>query len=294
MAPSNNAVRKTSAEFGDTDTLQAQTCTAAATRTAPALRVVPPVPVPRSEYLVARLFETPEYNLFNHVKFNLVNDQIKKRFARTPRLFDIGCGLQVARRYLECLNDDITYFGADYEAAFAPDAVVDLNETGALDEPMQWRPDVVMLLDVLEHLHEDFDDLDQVVSHISDSMPDEAIVVVTVPQWYRLDRFKLPHLHYPEHKIRLTRHEWQALLERHFDVVETQGVGYLSVLPYLTMAFRRYTPDNRLGRLFHHLRSKTFEKPFLKPIDLFLSRTIGRLAPFKSLSNDILFVARKR
>ncbi len=294
MASSSNAIRKTVTELGDTEMSRTQTGNCSA----PTLRVVPPVPVPRSPYLVNRLFETPEYNLFNHVKFHLVNDQIIKRCKRTSggltRLFDIGCGLQVARRYLECLNDDIAYFGADYEAAFDPDAIVDLNEPGALDVPMRWGPDVVMLLDVLEHLHADIDDLDKVVDHVRESMPDDAIVVVTVPQWYRLDCFKLPHLHYPEHKIRLTRHEWQALLERHFEVIETQGVGYLSVLPYLPMAFRRYTPANRLGRLFTHLRSKSFERPFLKPLDLFLSRTIGRLAPFKGLSNDILFVARKR
>lgn len=292
MAFSSNAVRKTSPEFDDQD--ESSSAATAAAQDAPVLRAVADAPAPHSQYLVKRLFETPEYNLFNHVKFNLVNDQIQKRFSRPPRLFDIGCGLQVAKRYLQCLNQQILYFGADYEAAFRPDAVVDLNEPGALDEPMKWQPDVVMLLDVLEHLHEDINALDQVVAHIRESMPDEAIVVVTVPQWYRLDCLKLPHLHYPEHKIRLTRHEWQALLEHHFDVVESQGVGYLSVLPYLPMASRHYRPDNRLGRLFNHLRSRTFEKRWIKPLDLFLSRTLGRLQPFKSLSNDILFVARKR
>ncbi|MGQ7844423.1 methyltransferase domain-containing protein [Granulosicoccus sp. 3-233] len=251
-------------------------------------------PVVRSSYLVERLFATPENNLFNYVKFHLVNDHIKACKLDDARLMDIGCGLQVARRFIEALNPDVRYYGIDYEASFAPDAVVDLNVKGALRKPMQWKPDVVMLLDVLEHLHEDESDLSQVIRHVAESMSGDARLIITVPQWYRLDRFKLAHLHYPEHKIRLTQGEWKRLIEEHFDIQTIQGVGFLSVIPYLPMAFKRYTPDNALGRLFTHMRSKTFEKRWIKPLDLFLSRTLGRIGPFKHLSNDILIVATPR
>jgi len=250
--------------------------------------------VVRSGYLVERLFKTPENNLFNYVKFNLVNRQIEKKCCTSPKIMDIGCGLQVARRFLTSLNPDISYFGVDYEPSFQPDAVVDLNRFHDLESPMKWDPDVVMLLDVLEHLHENDTELRKVLAHIAKSMPQKAQLIVTVPQWYRLDRFKLAHLHYPEHKIRLTQGEWRSLIEEHFDISCTQGVGYLSVIPYLPMALRSYTPDNLLGRLFKHLRSTTFEKRWIKPLDLFLSNTLGRLAPFKYLSNDILFVATPR
>ncbi|ASJ70847.1 hypothetical protein IMCC3135_03670 [Granulosicoccus antarcticus IMCC3135] len=248
----------------------------------------------RSSYLVERLFKTPENNLFNYVKFQLVNDHIKALGLHTPRLMDIGCGLQVAKRFLSALNPGIRYFGIDYESTFVPDAVVDLNEPGALETPMDWSPNVVMLLDVLEHLHEDSDDLSEVVKHVAVTMPEDAQVIITVPQLYRLDRLKLPHLHYPEHKIRLTQAEWRAIIEKHFDILDVQGVGYLSVLPYLPMFSRHYKADNRLGRLFSHLRSHTFEKSWLKPADLFLSRTLGKIPLFKTLSNDILFVAKPR
>lgn len=250
--------------------------------------------VVRSGYLVERLFNTPENNLFNYVKFNLVNHHIARIGIDKPRIMDIGCGLQVAKRFLSALNQNITYFGIDYEATFQPDAVVDLNLKGSLVSPMTWAPDVVMLLDVLEHLHEKEEDLERVVKHIAQAVPHNARVIITVPQLYRLDRFKLPHLHYPEHKIRLTQNEWRGVIEKHFHVTHTQGVGYLSVIPYLPMAFSNYQLDNALGRLFNHLRSSTFEKTWLKPLDLFLSNTLGRLRPFKSLSNDILFVAVAR
>ncbi len=250
--------------------------------------------VVRSSYLVERLFQTPEHNLFNYVKFKLVNQHIENTGVAQPWVMDIGCGLQVAKRFLNTFNPNIAYYGIDYEPTFKPDAVVDLNVDGTLEKPMQLKPDVVMLLDVLEHLHDNTEDLDQVIQRVAQSMPQSATLIITVPQWYRLDRFKLKHLHYPEHKIRLTQSEWRNAIEKHFDIRSTQGVGYLSVLPYLPMASRRYTSDNRLGRLFKHLRSVTFERAWIKPIDLFLSNTLGLVKPFKFLSNDILFVAKPR
>ncbi|MFK7993930.1 MAG: hypothetical protein AB8B87_07315 [Granulosicoccus sp.] len=251
-------------------------------------------PVIRSSYLVEQLFKTPENNLFNFVKFNLVNSHIKRNSVAFPKVMDIGCGLQVAKRFLKALNTDISYLGVDYEPTFQPDAIVDLNAHNDLIVPMQWNPDVVMLLDVLEHLHEDESELRRVIGNISRSMPANAKLIVTVPQWYRLDRFKLSHLHYPEHKIRLTQSEWRSVLEEHFHITATQGVGYLSVLPYLPMALPNYKSDNKLGQLFQHLRSSTLEKRWIKPLDLFMSNTLGKILPFKYFSNDILFVARPR
>ncbi len=248
----------------------------------------------RSDYLVSRLFETADANLFNHVKFNLVNDQLDKLGDERFRVMDIGCGLQVARRYLSHLRGEFPYFGVDYESAFKPDAVVDLNDLDALQAPMDWQPEVVLLLDVLEHLHEDIGALKAVIANIHRHMPSDCTVIITLPQMYRLDRFKLPHLHYPEHKIRLTQAEWREALETCFDITHAQGLGYLSVLPYLPMALKSYTPENRWGRLFQRLRGKTFEWGPLKPLDLFLSRTLGRFGPLQTMSNDILFVARPR
>ena len=248
----------------------------------------------RSGYLVERLFETPENNLFNYVKFHLVSQHIQHMRLRCPHIMDIGCGLQVAKRFLATLIDDIEYFGVDYEPTFQPDAVVDLNKPAALDTPMKWNPSVVMLLDVLEHLHDNKEDLQKVLKHVASSMPRDAQLIVTVPQLYRLDRFKLKHLHYPEHKIRLTQTEWKNLINEHFDIKAIQGVGYLSVIPYLPMLSKRYQPGNALGRLFSHLRSSTFEKNWIKPVDLFLSNTLGRLPWLNSISNDILFVVTPR
>ena len=248
----------------------------------------------RSKYLVERLFNTPENTLFNYVKFRLVSQHIKRIAPLKPRIMDVGCGVQTAKQFLKALNGTIHYSGVDYEPSFNPDIVVDLNEKNALKCIMNDATDIIMLLDVLEHLHEDKSELSRIISNIAQSMPEHAHAIITLPQWYRLDCMKLSHLHYPEHKIRLTQHEWKNLIREHFDIESTQGLGYLSAIPYLPMALRKYTPENKLGQLFTHLRSVTFERPWLKPADLFLSNTLGRIAPFKYLSNDILLVVKPR
>ncbi len=244
-----------------------------------------------SPYLVKRLFETNERNLFNHVKFCLVKQEIDKLNLEHPKVLDIGCGLQVAKHYLESLELDFTYYGTDYEPKFKPDSVINLLES---HPQVDFAPDIVLMLDVLEHLHEDISELQAIVGRIKNMIPADSAVIITLPQMYRLDRFKLKHLIYPEHKIRLTQQEWRNVIEAHFDIQSVQGLGYLSVIPYLPMASKRYTADNRLGKLFMHLRSHTFEWGPLKPIDLWLSNTLGKLGFMKTLSNDFLFVARPK
>ncbi len=258
----------------------------------PTAKIEKPEPLPeKSPYLVKRLFETKERNLFNHVKFSLVKQEIDKLQIEKPAVLDIGCALKVAKHYLESLELEFDYFGADYEPKFQPDAVVNLLD----DNPqINYLPDIVLMLDVLEHLHEDKNELINIIGRIKRCIPADCIAIITLPQMYRLDRFKLKHLHYPEHKIRLTQKEWREILESHFDIQSVQGLGYLSVIPYLPMASKHYRPENKLGKLFHRLRSSTFEWPPLKPIDLWLSNTLGKLGFMKTLSNDILFVAKPK
>jgi SAM-dependent methyltransferase len=259
---------------------------------------VPSVDAPaqdRSPYLVKRLLETNERNLFNHVKFNLVKQQIDALRIATPKVLDIGCGLQVAHSYLSDLNLECQYFGVDYEPNFSPGAVVDLLNIDANPPELPWAPDVVLMLDVLEHLHEDITELDKIVASIKNNVcAPESIMIFTLPQMYRLDRFKLSHLHYPEHKIRLTQQEWVQVIEPHFEIESVRGFGYLSVIPYLPMASKRYTPDNRLGKLFNYLRGHFFEWGPFKPIDLWLSKMLGGIPGIKQFSNDINIVARPR
>lgn len=250
--------------------------------------------VERSPYLVKRLSETKEKNLFNHVKFKLVKQHIDALGVDEPKVVDIGCGLQVAKTYLSGLGLNYQYYGMDYEQQFKPDAVVDLLNLAEDPPVLPWKADVLLMLDVLEHLHEDPAELSIILSRLSRLCTADTTMIFTLPQMYRLDRFKLKHLHYPEHKIRLTQKEWVALIEKHFEVVSVQGFGYLSVLPYLPMASKRYKNDNRLGKLFQFLRGRFFEWPPFKPVDLCLSRLLGHIPFVNTFSNDILLVVRSR
>lgn len=248
----------------------------------------------RSPYLVKRLIETDEVNLFNHVKFHSVKKEVDRLRLPLPNILDIGCGTQIAHRYLSRLDLEHNYFGVDYEPRFNPDAIFDLMEMqfDILNPP--WKPDVVLLLDVLEHLFEDIDDLDITLERLQRYCPQSCTVIFTLPQMYRLDRFKLKHLHYPEHKIRLTQQEWTHLISSHFAIRSVRGFGFLSVIPYLPMASKQYRPDNHLGRVFNYLRGTAFEWGPLKPADLWLSRLFGNVPGIKTLSNDIIVVAEPK
>ncbi|WGH74777.1 methyltransferase domain-containing protein [Tenacibaculum tangerinum] len=247
-----------------------------------------------SRYLVKKLLSVPDNTLFNHVKFHLVNDVLVSYNAKRLNILELGCGTKTTYRYLKNLGCNFDYFGVDYEASFAPDFVCDLLNPKPIQEVLPWKPDFLLLLDVLEHLHEDSHVLEKVVLEISDLITTDTKVIVTLPQMYRLDRFKFSHLHYPEHKIRLTHKEWKALLSKSFFVDKVQGVGFLSIIPFLPMFFKSFTPENKLGRLFMYLRKNVMEWSYFKPIDLWLSRTLGKVKPFYYYSNDILFVLSKK
>ncbi len=251
-------------------------------------------PLVHSPYLVQRYFSRDDENLFNHVKFHLVAEVLGGLPRSTPRLLDLGCADQVARRYLTRLGCSFRYCGVDYESAFEPDVVADLAAPDQIVEKLPWQPDVILLLDVLEHLEGRESDILRVLSACRAILPPGGLALVTVPQMYRLDRFKLPHLHYEEHKIRLRQEEWRELLCSELEIVQVQGVGFLSVLPYLVMFSRRYRDDNLLGRLFRRLRERTLERPALHRIDLWLSRALGDHMTLRQWTNDILFVCRRR
>jgi Methyltransferase domain len=245
-----------------------------------------------SPYLVGRLLTRSDENIFNHVKFRLVAKVLCERGPPRPKVLDLGCGNQLAQRYLTRLGVDMNYFGVDYEAMLGPDLVSDLRAPDAIAERLPWRPDVILLLDVLEHLDGREEDIRGVLALASCLLPPGGLVVVTLPQLYRLDRFKLPHLHYPEHKIRLRQDEWAALLAQKVCVEHVHGLGYVSMLPYLLMAHRGYRDDNNLGRAFRFLRERVIEGDRLRRLDLALTLGLGAAPSLRTWSNDVLFVCR--
>lgn len=249
-----------------------------------------------SPYLVAKL-TGQKPNLYGTVKFALVSERIRalgETLGRPPRVLDLGCSTSISEEYLAQTDLDFEYCGVDYEASFEPDIVMDVRRLYAERDRLPWTPDVILLLDVLEHLPGRDRDIRKVMRECARLIPEHGLVMVIVPQLYRLDRLKLSHLSYPEHAVRFRLDEWRALVESEIDVEDARGVGYLSVLPYLPMLSPWYEERNRHGRLFRYLRSTVFEWSPLKPIEIALTRLMGRIGLMKGWCNSTLLVCRNR
>jgi SAM-dependent methyltransferase len=249
--------------------------------------------VVHSPYLVKRLLSGNDENLFNYVKFRLLANALAESDFVTPRILDLGCADKIAFRYLSNLGVDFEYCGVDYESPFTPDILADIRDPNQILPKLPWQPDVIMILDVLEHLEGQEADISQVLHSCYQLLAPGGMLLVTIPQMYRLDRFKFDHLYYEEHKIRLRQEEWYALLNQEFEVMRTQGLGFISVLPYLVMFSRQYSNQNWLGQTFRQLRGKTLEQPWLRSLDWQLSRNLGHHPWLNQWTNDVLFVCRR-
>lgn len=243
-----------------------------------------------SPYLLERLLSSQDENLFNYVKFRLIAKVLREANIAHPRILDLGCANQIALRYLSNLGVEFEYCGVDYESPFSPHILADIRESEQIVPKLPWPPNVILLLDVLEHLDGLETDILQVLQVCCSLLPLGGLVLVTIPQMYRLDRFKFKHLHYKEHKSRLRQNEWYNLLNCELKVHKSLGVGFISVIPYLLMFSSRYEQTPFLMRLFKQLREKTLEQPFLRVLDWHLSRLFGGLPLCRQWTNDVLFV----
>jgi SAM-dependent methyltransferase len=233
-----------------------------------------------SPYLVQRLLGQKP-NLYGTAKFSVVGDYIRpiaENLDRPVRILDLGCSTSISKEYLSTtLGDsvDFEYCGVDYEAAFEPDIVMDITEIHQRREELPWTPDVILMLDVLEHLPGKEKDIQKVVSESVNLLPPHGLVLAVVPQLYRLDRLKLNHLHYPEHQVRFTLEEWATIIQEGAEISEMRGIGYISCIPYLPMLSPWYRDDNGHGQLFRYLRGTAFEWEPLKPAEVFLTSLLG-------------------
>ncbi len=240
----------------------------------------------------------PPRNLPDAVKFRLVAQEIRRQRERTgnrvPRVLDVGCGDKVALRQLAEEDLEVEYCGLDSDRSVSPDLLGDARELELQHARLPWRPDVILLLDVLEHLEGRHGDVRRVLRGCRSVLAPGGVVLISVPQLYRLDRLKLRHLHFPDHKLRLTLPEWRSLVELDFEVVHAQGAGYLSALPYLAMLHPKYREGNALGRLVHVVRDGLSAVEPLEDADTWLSNSVGRVVGLEGWANDALLVCRRQ
>lgn len=251
-----------------------------------------------STYLVNRLIGQKP-NLYGVAKFAIIAEDIRRvaeNLDRPVRILDLGCSTAISKEYLQTeLGDqgqEFDYCGVDYEAAFEPDIVMDITEIHQRREEIPWTPDIILLLDVLEHLPGKAKDIAQVMAECDKLIPEHGLVLAVVPQLYRLDRLKLGHLHYPEHQVRLTLEEWQDIIAPVTKIERVQGIGYISCLSYLPMLSPWYKEDNNHGALFRYLRGSLLEWGPLKPLEIALTRFFGNMSVFKGWCNSSLMVCQ--
>ena len=248
-----------------------------------------------SPYLVQRLLQQEKLNLYGIAKFAVVADEIRKiakNLDHPVRILDLGCSTSISKHYLLNEKLDFEYCGVDYEEAFQPDICMDVRDLYNRRNDLPWEPDVILLLDVLEHLPGKSKDIARVMSECDKLIPRHGVVLAVVPQLYRMDRLKLSHLHYPEHQVRFTLDEWHDIISKVTTISGIQGIGYLSCLPYLPMLSPFYLEDNLHGSLFRFLRGSLFEWSPLKPVEKWLSRSLGTVEFFKGWCNSTLLVCR--
>jgi len=243
----------------------------------------------QSDYLVKRLINSPNENIFNYVKFRAIKDSLPNSELY---ILDLGCGTKIAKQYLNKLDLKFKYLGVDYETALDPDIIADLRSPEQISKLLPWTPNVITLLDVLEHLDGKELDILETLNCCNNILDENGLLIITVPQMYRLDKFKLKHLKYKEHKVRLKQKEWLKLIEKYFYVEEIKPIGYISVLPYLTMLYTGFNNDKLSGKIFRHLREITLEKEWIRKLDWLLSKNAPSF--LRGWSNDVLFVCKPK
>lgn len=246
-----------------------------------------------SNYLPA-VYEKSKDSLYSHTIFQVLADLMKKQFNR-DLILDLGCADKRAFRLLKNYGAPISkYCGVDFNSQFAPDIQADIRDFEFYVNKIPFVPNAVLITDVLEHLEKGTPDIQKFLRSLSQIMDPDSEVYISIPQMYRLDRFKLNHLSYPEHKVRLDLSEWEDLIKQNFVIKQQMGIGYISVLPYLVMFFPFYNENGWTGAIFKWLRNELSKFTSLRKMDHFLSRIRKNKGLFCQFSNSVLFVCQRK
>ncbi len=247
----------------------------------------------QSQYLV-RAYSSSKNSLYSHTVFRVIADYQKKE-NKICKVLDLGCADGRARELLVNYGLEISdYCGVDYNRSFNPMIVDDIRNVDNYLKKVPFSPNVVLITDVLEHLEKGRIDIDIFLHDLKSRLPKDCIVYTTAPQMYRLDRFKLSYLHYPEHTVRMSLAEWKEIISKHISIEQTLGAGYVSVLPYLLMFLPNYKEDKILGKIFKKVRSLISAQKSLYEVDYYLSKTLGKREAFVDLANSVVLVCKNK
>jgi SAM-dependent methyltransferase len=171
----------------------------------------------------------------------LVIQLVRRHFSRARSLFEIGCGTGFVLAGIHEAMPEVRLVGADLHPAglaFAAPRVpgAELYQMDARRIPFDSEFDVVIALDVLEHIEQD----DRVLAELLKALRPGGVAIIAVPQhpwlWNAGDNFS-------HHKRRYRRPELKAkLLRAGFELLQT--TSFVSLLLPL-MALSRATQRGR-------------------------------------------------
>ncbi len=241
-----------------------------------------------------RVYENSKDSLYSHTVFQILSNLINSHFVNA-KILDLGCADKRSSRLLTNYGLQISnYCGVDHNSGFSPDIESDVRDLSIYYERIDFAPNVILITDVLEHLDGGIEDIQKFLKELSAKISTDTKVYISAPQMYRLDRLKLKHLFYPEHKVRLKLEEWQKIIFQDFEVEQLIGVGYISVLPYLIMFLSFYNENGWTGAVFKKIRSLLSKSVTIRQLDYFLSNRSKGCLFFCRLANSVLFVCRKK
>ncbi|NUM60461.1 MAG: methyltransferase domain-containing protein [Bdellovibrionaceae bacterium] len=233
-------------------------------------------------------------SLYSHTIFKFIADQIKT--SKKPiRILDLGCADGRSRQLLTHYGVHISrYCGIDNNSKFSPSLISDIRDVHTYMSQLDFTPNVVLITDVLEHLENGTEDIFTFLNCLEKYLPEKCQIFISTPQMYRLDRFKLKHLQYSEHKVRFSLDEWKNILDQNLVVSSSYGIGYISILPYLVMAIPWYDENGCLGIFFKTFRDFLSRSFLLRRFEYGLTRILCVISPLQSFSNSVLFVCKPK
>lgn len=240
-------------------------------------------------YLV-NAYATSNDSLYSRMLFQTLAKLIKQQKINAPKVLDLGCADARGRRLLKAyLPGEFHYFGVDIDKNFNPDLIADIRDIKQIFARVKFKPNIILLNDVLEHFENGKDDIEKFLSEIIKYVPKDTLIYITVPQIYRLDCFKLPHLKYPEHRVRFNSIEWAALVGKNLQIRKARAASFITGAPHLLMASQHYTESNILGQAFKYIRSKMNRSELLEKLDSKWVSRWGENPLVFPISNGLIF-----
>lgn len=247
-----------------------------------------------NSYLVNAYAESKD-SLYSRMLFRSLSQLIRENNIQTPKILDLGCADGRGQKLLKAyLNQDFDYYGVDIDENFKPNLVADIRNVKHIFSQIDFIPNIILLNDVLEHFDNGRNDIENFLAQIILYAPKNALIYITVPQMYRLDSFKLPHLYYAEHRVRFNAVEWASLVGKSLEIKKTRAASFITGLPHLIMVSKHYSETNNLGQSFKFLRNKINKSKLLERLDHKWVNRWGHNPLLFPISNGLIFECTHR